>query len=56
MVQLLDGKRDLQLVFSIPSGQILFSTSGHPTPRPLYPIKSMAALYVRPGPTILRDE
>jgi hypothetical protein len=56
MVQLLDGKRDLQLFFSIPSAQILFSTSGRPSPKTLYPIKSMAARYVRPGPSILRDE
>lgn len=56
MVQLLDGKRDLQLFISIPSGQILFSTSARPTPITLYSIKSVAARYVRPGPSILIDE
>jgi hypothetical protein len=52
MVQLLDGTRGLSLFISIPSGQILFSTGGQPAPRNLYPIKSMAARYVAPGPVV----
>lgn len=52
MVQLLDGTRGLSLFISIPSGQILFSTGGQPAPRNLYPIKSMKARYVAPGPVV----
>jgi hypothetical protein len=52
LVQLLDQKRDLQLFVSISSGQIMFSTSDRPVPKSLYPIQSMTARYVPPGPVI----